>query len=111
MGMLLKSYHPKGRQFDADRMALALPGNGIRMYTAVIADIAAAVGFRVRVQNLFVPTFGGDAEAIGVTWNPRAVDHKNQARSIMTFTEISHNAALRLMATDPFKAFIRIIPL
>ena len=81
------------------------------MHTAVIADVAAAVGFRVRVQNLFVPTFAGDAEAIGMTWNRRGVDHKNQVRSIMSFAEISDNAALRVMEIDPFKAFVRIIQL
>src|SRR5260370_20671034 len=111
IGVFLKSNNPKRRKMDGDRRAVSLPRNGIRMHTAVIADVAAAVGFRVRVQNLFVPTFADGAEAIGMTWNRRGVDHKNQGRSIMSFTEISDNAALRIMEIDPFKAFVRIIQL
>src|SRR5260370_42617458 len=96
---------------DVERRALSLPRNGIRVHTAVIADVAAAVGFRVRVQNLFVPTFAGGAEAIGMTWNRRGADHKNQVRSIVSFADISDNAALRDMENAPFKAFVRIIQL
>src|SRR5260221_6533523 len=109
--MLIKGNTPSRGRMTANGMPFALQRNGTRMHTAVIADVAAAVGFRVRVQNLFVPTFADGAEAIGMTWNRRGVDHKNQGRSIMSFTEISDNAALRIMEIDPFKAFVRIIQL
>src|ERR1700741_2027511 len=43
------------RQMDADRVALPLPGNGIRVDAPEVPAVTAAVRFCIRIQDFFVP--------------------------------------------------------
>jgi len=99
------------REIDADRVALTLPGDGVCVNAAEIADVTAAVRFGVRIQDFFVPTFTGDSDAISVTGDWGSVDGEDEDRAILRLTKISDDATLGVVEIDPFKAFERIIQL
>ena len=92
-------------------MGFPLPGGGLGVLTAEIADVTAPVGFGVRIQDFFVPTFSGGSDPISVTRNRGSVDGENEDRAILGFTKISNDAALGVMEIDPVKTFVRIIQL
>ena len=109
--MLFERNHAERRQIDAYRMALTLPGNGIRVDAAEIADIAAAIRFGVRIQDLFVPPFANSSNPISVTRDWGSVDDEDQDWAILRLTDISDNAVIGVVEIDPFKSFVRIIQL
>src|ERR1700749_2208293 len=109
--VLFKGNHSEWRQIDADRVALTLPGDGIRVDTAEVTDVTAAVRFCIRIQDFFVPTFTGGSDPISVTRNRGSVDGENEDRAILGFTKITNDAALGVMEIDPVKTFVRIIQL
>jgi hypothetical protein len=74
----LEARDGKRREIDQDGIGSALPGPMLRMAPPPIADIAAAIGFGVGVQDFLVKTGGADSQAVVSPDDRRGIDNKRE---------------------------------
>ena len=92
-------------------MRASLPTDRIGVHAAPVADIAASVDTGVGIQDLFVPTFAGCSDSIGVSGNRCGVDRKEQSGTGLPFADEGEDTVVGIVQVDPFESRITIIVL
>ena len=79
------------------------------LHAAVIADIAAAVSFRVGIDDLAIKTRLRHAEPIIVTHHRRRVHHEDDRFALARFAQKRDDAVIGVVKIDPLKAFVAVV--
>src|SRR5688500_16411295 len=90
-------------------MRLALPRLRLRVLSAVVAHVPAAISLRVGVKNLLVPTVSVDSDAIRFSRNWSRVDHEGDAFTAPRFANEGNNRVIGVVEVDPLEAFVSVV--
>ena len=77
----------------------------VGIYATGVADVAAAVGFRIGVQQLFVVAGGGYADPVIVPDNRCEIRQTNHKIARSVAPNPAQHAALAVFPVDPFETF------
>src|SRR5215472_14610361 len=92
-------------------MGSALPGDWIRMDTAVVAHVAPAVDARVSVQNFLIPSFSRRSNAIEMPRNRSRIYRKQNGRAVFCLAKKGEHAVVGVVEIDPFKTEVGVVVL
>jgi len=85
-------------------MGLALPGDGVGMRAAHVADVAAAIDLGVGVEDLLVKSFAGHSEAVAFADNRRGIDDEDQRGAGARLAHERGDAVVGVVEIDPFES-------
>src|SRR5687767_5401492 len=104
LAFMLEVDHGKRRERYADRMISPVRRYGMRAHAAVVADAAAAVVGRIRVDELAPITLARDTDEIVLPRHRREVaDDENDVFGVARFADERHRALLGVAAVDPLE--------
>src|SRR4051812_2832891 len=90
-------------------MRPALPREILGFEAAHVADVAAAVGFSVRVDDLAIKTGNRNSQPIALAHDRRRVHREYDHSALTRFAHERNDAVLRIMEIDPLEAFMSIV--
>src|SRR5437016_5938495 len=94
---------------DQDRMLAAHPLSIFALDAAVIAEIAAAVGLAIGVDDLAIETGLGYAQPVIMMNDGRGVHDKRDHIAGARFPQERHDAIVGVMKIDPLKACVTVV--
>jgi len=90
-------------------MLAAHPLSIFALNPAVIAEIAAAVGLAIGVDDLAIKSNARHTEPIIVTHNLRRVHNKNNNFSLALFAHERDDTVIGVVKIDPLKACVTVV--
>src|SRR5438067_12304980 len=99
----LERHRRQRRQADHERMRPALPREILRFEAAHVADIAAAVGLGISVDDLAIKTGSGHPESVAMTDDRGRVHGKDDRAALARAPPESDDAVLGSVEIDPLE--------
>ena len=102
-----EEYGAQRRQRNPHRIGSAVPTGLLSLDAGVIANIAAAVMFRVAVEDLLVPSVHGDADWIICSCHRREVEARDK-KIVWAFgaTQVANRTMLAVVAVNPLESWL-----
>src|ERR1039457_2860620 len=90
-------------------MRAALPGEILSLEATHVADVTAAVGFRVGVNDFAVETRAGNAEPVTLSHQRRRIHREDDHITCARSPHERNNAVIRIMEINPLETFVGVV--
>src|SRR5947207_10287655 len=90
-------------------MRAALPWEILSLETTHVADVTAAVGFRVGIDNFAVETGAGNAEPVALPHQRRRIHREDDDVASARSPHKRDDAVIRIVEINPLEAFVRVV--
>src|SRR5437762_7562584 len=94
---------------NQNRMLATHPLPIFALHAAIIANIAAAIGLGVGVDDLSPESALGNAEAVIVMHHRRSVYYERDHVAVARFSQERYYAVVGIVKIDPVKPFIGVV--
>src|ERR1043166_3501125 len=99
----------EGRQLDDNRLLSSHPWLIFALHAAVISNIAAAVRFRVGIDDLAIRSRTRHTQPVIVPNDWGCVHDKHNRLALARFTQKGNDAVIGVMKINPFKPVITVV--
>src|SRR5678816_1369929 len=97
------------READDEAMAFALPADPIRPLAAEVADVAAAVGLGVGVEDFFIPAFARHSYPVAFADDGGGVDDEDEDLASAAAAQEGDDGVVGVVEVDPLEAGVGVV--